>query len=172
MDSEVYEDALSKLDVQSKTNINGSLYQDAQSKLGNNSSKRNKTKKSESSVYEDAQSKLTSNSIIYCKGKNAIPNKNNFVYNKNIYKSENIKNNNDKKYISRNTQSKKGKENIDINNDEIYNNDNNNNNDIKSQSLYEEPKETENGIIDKVQTLFEGSNKRGDCCNLPKCFIF
>ena len=69
MDSEVYEDALSKLDVQSKTNINGSLYQDAQSKLGNNSSKRNKTKKSESSVYEDAQSKLTSNSIIYCKGK-------------------------------------------------------------------------------------------------------
>ena len=40
MDSEVYEDALSKLDVQSKTNINGSLYQDAQSKLGNNSSKR------------------------------------------------------------------------------------------------------------------------------------
>ena len=72
--------------------------------------------------------------------------------------------------MSRNTQSKKGKENTDINN-EIYNNDNNNN-EIKSQSLYEEPKETENGIIDKVQTLFEGSNKRGDCCNLPKCFIF
>ena len=168
MDSEVYEDALSKLDVQSKTNINGSLYQDAQSKLGNNSSKRNKTKKSESSVYEDAQSKLTSNSIIYCKGKNAIPKKNNFVYNKNIYKSENIKNNNDKKYISRNTQSKKGKENT----NEIFNNDDDNNNEIKSQSLCEEPEETENGIIGKVQTLFEGSNKRGDCCNLPKCFIF
>ena len=168
MDSEVYEDALSKLDVQSKTNINGSLYQDAQSKFGNNSSKRNKTKKSESSVYEDAQSKLTSNSIIYCKGKNAIPKKNNFVYNKNIYKSENIKNNSDKKYISRNTQSKKGKENT----NEIFNNDDDNNNEIKSQSLYEEPKETENGIIGKVQTLFEGSNKRGDCCNLPKCFIF
>ena len=152
MDSEVYEDALSKLDVQSKTNINGSLYQDAQSKLGNNSSKRNKTKKSESSVYEDAQSKLTSNSIIYCKGKNAIPNKNNFVYNKNIYKSENIKNNVDKKLISRN--------NI------------NNNKEKNSQSLYEEPKGSENEETYKEQTLFEGSNKRGDCCNLPKCFIF
>ena len=114
--------------------------------------------------YEDAQSKITSNSIVYChkkslskasKDNNEIENKNknNFVYNKNIYKSENIINNVDKKIINRN-------------------NINNNNKEKNSQSLYEEPKGSENEETYKEQTLFEGSNKRGDCCNLPKCFIF
>ena len=161
-DSEIYEDAQSKIEIQSKSKT-CSIYQDAQSKLINSNSKRNKSKKSESSVYEDAQSKITSNSIVYCHKKSLSKaskdnieienkNKNNFVYNKNIYKSENVKNNVDKKLISRN--------NI------------NNNKEKNSQSLYEEPKGSENEETYKEQTLFEGSNRRGDCCNLPKCFIF
>ena len=43
VDSEVYEDAQSKIDIQSKTNT-FSLYQEAQSKI-NNYSKKNMTKR-------------------------------------------------------------------------------------------------------------------------------
>ena len=87
VDSELYEDAQSKIDFHSKSN-SMSMYQDAQSKI-NNYSKKITSKRSESSIYQDAQSRITNNSRIssnkhknsiskISSGKNNIVNKNDF----------------------------------------------------------------------------------------------
>ena len=161
VESELYEDAQSKIDIQSKTNT-FSLYQDAQSKI-NNYSKKNMTKRSESSIYQDAQSKITNNS-----GINLHTNKNSSKISKginNIYKRDIIENNDEDKILSRNLKYEKKYE-----EDEVK--DINNNEDKKSNELYEEPNSEINGEIQKTPTIFEGIQKKGDCCNLPKCLIF
>ena len=174
VDSELYEDALSKIDLRSRSNT-FSIYQDAQSKI-NNYSKKSFTKKSESSVYQDAQSHITNNSGIHThknsfskisQGKNEIEeNKKDFLNLNNlnnIYKVDNIENNKKEKLRNRNKS---------FQNNEI-NNDLNGFEEGKSEGLYEEPKGEEIGGNEKKATIFEGvTQKGGECCNLPKCFIF
>ena len=170
VDSELYEDAQSKIESRSKSNT-VSIYQDAQSKL-NNRSKKILTKRSDSSVYQDAQSHITNNSAINAKnssarinqGNNQIEYKKDFLKVKNIYKSENMIDNEEEKYMGRNERY----ESFENNEEEI-----NNNEEKKSGSLYEEPKGGESGEIEKKATIFEGVTKKGgECCNLPKCNIF
>ncbi len=175
VDSEVYEDAQSKIDIQSKTNT-FSLYQEAQSKI-NNYSKKNMTKRSESSVYQDAQSKITNNSGInmythknsiskMSKGKkDSFEIKNDSVKINNIYKRDIIENNDEDKIFSGNLKYEKKYEEDKVK--EI-----NDKEDNKSNELYEEPNSEMNGEIEKTPTIFEGIQKKGDCCNLPKCIIF
>ena len=170
VDSELYEDAQSKVDLRSKSNTI-SIYQDAQSKI-NNLSKKNITKRSDSSIYQDAQSHITNNSRInshknsfskISQGKNEFEYKKDFLNVNNIYKGDNI----DKNEEENNIRSNKRYENEEIN-DDI-----NNNEEKKSISLYEELRGEENGKIEKEGTIFEGiAKKGGECCNLPKCFIF
>ena len=170
VDSELYEDAQSKIESRSKSNT-VSIYQDAQSKL-NNRSKKILTKRSDSSVYQDAQSHITNNSAINAKnssarinqGNNQIEYKKDFLKVKNIYKSENMIDNEEEKYMGRNERY----ESFENNEEEV-----NNNEEKKSGSLYEEPKGGESGEIEKKATIFEGVTKKGgECCNLPKCYIF
>ena len=162
VDSEVYEDAQSKIDVQSKTNT-FSIYQDAQSKM-NNYSKKNMTKRSESSIYQDAQSKITNNSGINIRNQKNSTSKISKGIN-NIYKRDIIENNDEDKILSRNLKNEKKYQ-----EDEIK--DINNNEDKKSNELYEDPNSEINEEIHKAPTIFEGIQKKGDCCNLPKCIIF
>ena len=173
VDSELYEDAQSKIESRSKSNT-VSIYQDAQSKLKNynKNSKQFLTKKSDSSVYQDAQSHITNNSRLNApknstskinQGKNEIKYKNDFLKVKNIYKSENMINNEEEeeKYLGRNRRYENYEDEID------------NNEEMKSGSIYEEPKGGESGEIEKKATIFEGITKKGgECCNLPKCYIF
>ena len=171
VDSELYEDAQSKIESRSKSNT-VSIYQDAQSKL-NNRSKKILTKRSDSSVYQDAQSHITNNSAINApknstarinQGNNQIEYKKDFLKLNNIYKSENMIDNEEEKYMGRNERY----ESFENNEEEI-----NNNEEKKSGSLYEEPKGGESGEIEKKATIFEGVTKKGgECCNLPKCNIF
>ena len=171
VDSELYEDAQSKIEIQSKSN-HLSSFQEVQSKFTN----RMRTRKSESSIYQDAQSKITNNSNINSSHlhKNSISNinkdankevefKNDFLKVNNIYKLES---NEELKIPSRNIKvEKKYKE------DEI-NDDINNKEDKKNDSLNEEPSGDQNEEIEKTHTIFEGMTRKGDCCNLPKCNIF
>ena len=111
VDSELYEDAQSKIGFYSKSN-SMSMYQDAQSKI-NNYSKKITSKRSESSIYQDAQSRITNNSRIssnrhknsiskISSGKNNIVNKNDFLKINNIYKDDKLENNEEEKIKSRN----------------------------------------------------------------------
>ena len=171
VESELYEDAQSKIEIQSKSN-NLSSFQEVPSKF----TSKMRSRKSDSSIYQDAQSKITYNSNInnshihknsiskINKDKNnEVEFKNDFLKLNNIYKLES---NEELKTPSRNIKiEKKYKE------DEI-NNDINNNEDKKSDSLYEEPFGGQNEEIGKTHTVFEGMTRKGDCCNLPKCIIF
>ena len=135
-----------------------------------------KNRKSDSYIYQDAQSKITNNSNINSsrfhkksfsnvnKDKNnEVEFKNDFLKVNNIYKLES---NEEIKISSRNIKvEKKYKE------DEI-NDETNNNEDKKSESIYEEPSGGQNEEIGKTHTIFEGMTRKGDCCNLPKCYIF
>ena len=172
-DSEIYEDAQSKVDLQSKSNVFYSCH-DSQSRI-NNISKNNISKKNDSSIYQDAQSKITniSGNIIkknsfskVSEGKNELENKKNYLMINNIYKSNKLEENEDENFKSRNIQLVKKDDGE--KNDEI----DNNNEDDNSGSLYEEPKGGESEDFDKKSTIFEGITKNGECCNLPKCFIF
>ena len=177
VDSELYEDAQSKVDLQSKSNT-FSMPQDSQRGLKNyfkNYSKRHLSKKSDSSIYQDAQSKITNNSGIYThknsfskisEGKKEIENKKDFFKIKNIYKSNHLKNNESEKYLKDNIKIEKEQENNEINNNINYYEEK------KTESLYEEPNGAENDDSEKKTTIFEGVTKKGDCCNLPKCFLF
>ena len=171
VDSELYEDAQSKIEIQSKSN-NLSSFQEVQSKFTN----RMRTRKSDSSVYQDAQSKITNNSNINSSRlhKKSLSNINKDKYNEVEFKNDYLKLNNiyklesneEPKISSRNIKvEKKYKE------DEI-NDETNNIENKKSESLYEEPSGSQNEEIGKTNTIFEGMTRKGDCCNLPKCIIF
>ena len=175
VDSELYEDAQSKIDFHSKSN-SMSMYQDAQSKI-NNYSKKITSKRSESSIYQDAQSRITNNSRIssnrhknsiskISSGKNNIVNKNDFLKINNIYKDDKLENNEEEKIKSRNLIAQKKYEEDKI--EDI----NNNNEDNKSEILYEVENDEKKEESGKTLTIFEGMTKKGECCNLPKCFIF
>ena len=175
VDSELYEDAQSKIDFHSKSN-SMSMYQDAQSKI-NNYSKKITSKRSESSIYQDAQSRITNNSRIssnrhknsiskISSGKNNIVNKNDFLKINNIYKDDKLENNEEEKIKSRNLIAQKKYEEDKI--EDI----NNNNEDNKSEILYEVENDEKKEEAGKTLTIFEGMTKKGECCNLPKCFIF
>ena len=158
-DSEVYEDAQSKVDLYSKSNT-ASLYQEAQSKL-NITSKRNK-RKSDSSIYQDAQSRITNNSRInshknsFSKISVGKDNNKDFLKINNIYKMEN----NQENLLSRNLKLKNEDDGND-NNDNISDIDNNENNLDNNEEKNK-----------KNTTIFEGDSNNGGCCNIPKCQIF
>ena len=169
VDSEIYEDAQSKIDLQSKSNRLSS-FQEVQSRLT-----KIRSRKSDSSVYQDAQSRITYNSNINSSNirkksfpkikteKNEIEYKNEYLKSNNIYKMES---NEEPIFPSRNIKiEKKYKE------DEV-NDETNNNEDKKSESLYEDAFGGPTEEIGKTHTIFEGLTRKGDCCNLPKCIIF
>ena len=156
VESEKYEDAESKINNHSKLNTI-SNYQESQGR-SNNYQKKTITKGNESSIYQDAQSKITSNSGINKNHRNSFSK---VTIERNdmgilFYNAEN-----GEKIGSRNNlreEENNEKE------DDIYNLENN-----KEKSEISHPnedKETKNNLI------YEGTSKRGSCCNLPKCFIF
>ena len=171
-ESEVYEDADSKIAEPSKNNAY-SNYQDAQSKIRNSSKKKQRKENESSSIYQDAQSKITNNSGQNNAHINSFSPKNQRKNMINL-KKENFKKNNDLNgeyeeeiNIDSNKKQNEENENYFINNIN-NNNEDNENIDKVNKSEYSEPL-AENII--KTQTLFEGESQRGGCCNLPKCII-
>ena len=164
-ESEIYEDAQSKIISRSKNNT-FSNYQESY-KEPNKLSNKMISKGNESSIYQDAQSKITNNSCYNYNYKNSFIKKNNersdielkneFLKNNNMYINEkNVEINNFKNLNEKENYEKE---------DDIYNNEN----DKGDKSEYSEP---DGGNIFRNETLFEGSSQKGGCCNLPKCFIF
>ena len=173
-DSEIYEDAESKiLKTQQSQNNTFSVYQDAQSKK-NDISKWLNSKRKESSVYQDAQSKITNLSAqekITNKFKNSSPKINqekNLIQLKNEFlQKNNISNDEYNKEI--NNYSNNGIKDDKINNIFFENKNENEDKENESESVYSD---LESGRKNKEMTIFEGASNKGGCCNLPKCFIF
>ena len=173
-DSDIYEDACSKIAEASKNNTQ-SFYQDAQSK-SNPISKRNENKENESSIYQDAQSKIASNSGQHNNISKADQERDDIELKKEFLKKNEISYH---KYDEeeKNTNIVRQKENKEFFNEynDIYNKYNEeeyneaNNEDNKSESYYSEP--NANNIV-KSEIIFEGESKKGGCCNIPKCIIF
>ena len=160
-DSEIYEDAESKiLKTQQSQNNTFSVYQDAQSKK-NDISKWLNSKRKESSVYQDAQSKITNLSAqekITNKFKNSSPKIN---QEKNLIQLKN-------EFLQKNNISN-DEYNKEINNIFFENKNENEDKENESESVYSD---LESGRKNKEMTIFEGASNKGGCCNLPKCFIF
>ena len=173
-DSDVYEDADSKVEPYNNNENILPVYQDEQNK-NNNPSKMMINKEKESSMYNDAQSKISNNSNQNKYYGNSFSKmkkeKKEFELNNKFLNRNNILNNEYEEEINTNKfQFKNEKKEYNNENDNIINY-NNNNEKYENESHYSDP-EAGNGNMNNSQTLFENTTQKGGCCNLPKCLLF